>query len=113
MIEIEEHVKEYINDDLIKAYWDATSHFGTKDLVLVFDETRIDDPLSAYSRETLSNKPDIPKFIVHKITRPASEVKKTIKSAEAAFWFIVFFANDEAAACVAVNAKCMSQGGHA
>lgn len=111
MNSIEERVKAYVDDQLIEIYWDAVTHFGTKDLVLVLDESQEVDPVSAHSREKLISQTDVPEFIERKLRKPASDVEKSIKSSDGAFWFMVFSENNEAAACVAVNAKFVNASG--
>lgn len=48
MSTLERRVQTLIDDRLFKAYWDAVSHFQTKDLVLIFNEEEEVDPVFAY-----------------------------------------------------------------
>ncbi|MEK7992358.1 MAG: hypothetical protein AAB403_01000 [Planctomycetota bacterium] len=112
MSALEHRVQALIDDRLFKAYWDAVSHFQTKDLVLIFNEEEEVDPVFAYMRERIRSSTELPDLVKAKLQKPASDVAVELKSSEASFWLIVLF-SDEEAACVAINGKAIAPGGHA
>lgn len=112
MSTLERRAHALIDDRLFKAYWDAVSHFQTKDLVLIFNEEEEIDPVFAYERERILSSTEFPDRVKAKLQKPASDVATEIKSSEASFWLIAIF-SDEETVCVAVNGKAIAPGGHA
>lgn len=109
---LEARIRAMIDDQLIASYWDATKHFGTTDLVIIFDESEKSHPVSASSRMKLLASPNVPEALTSRIARPAVEAAKMLTASQAAFWLVVFFEDGESGT-VAVNAKLLAPGGHA
>lgn len=109
---LEARMDSLVDERLFRAYWDAAAHFNTTDLVVCFDESVEVDPIAVYVREKLVTADDIPEALKEKIEKPAREVVGLLASAEAAFWFVAFFADGEAG-YVAIRAKFVGQAGNA
>lgn len=112
MSELEERVHDLIDDRLFKAFWDAATHFKTTDLVVVFDDSLEEDPVSIFMREKLINSSEIPVTLRAKLNKPAREAEFQMSASETAFWFVPMFRDGEMA-CVAINAKRINAGGTA
>jgi hypothetical protein len=111
MASLEMRVRALIDDQLFRAYWDASEHFKTRDLVLVFNAEE-SDPLSCFARAKLVADPGLPESVRAKLCKPARGAAGKLKNSETAFWLFAIFSDDENA-CVAVRAKPLAAGGHA
>lgn len=100
------------NHRVFEVFWQAADHFNTTDLVLVFDEAAEVDPVTAYTREALISRPDIPDSMRRKICEPARDAARSLHYAPIAFWLFAYFSDGEAV-CTAVNAKPTAAPGHA
>jgi hypothetical protein len=109
---LESRVQGLIDDRLFAAYWDAVTHYETKDLVLIFNAEEQLDPVTAAQRVDLLEAPGIPEALQTTLQKPASEAAKVLHGSDAFFWLVAIFP-DEEMACVAVNAKPMALGGGA
>lgn len=109
---LESRVQALIDDRLFAAYWDAATHYETKDLVLIFNAEEQVDPVTAAQRLELLAAPGIPEALRVPLQKPASEAAKVLTSSDAFFWLVAIFP-DEEMACVAVNAKPIAPGGSA
>lgn len=110
--ELEARINELIDDRLFQAFWHAYEHFKTSDLVVCFDDSTDNDPISIFKRESLINSAEIPESLRLKLSKPAKEAKFRMTASETVFWFIPMFQDGEMA-CVAVNAKQIGLGGNA
>ncbi len=106
----EARARALVDDRLMDCYWDAAKHFGTTDLVLIFDTERDVDPVDAAVRTRLIEKPDAPPALRTKLSKPASEASTKLKGTTA-FWLVASFPNR--VIVVAVNADRVGQGGTA
>lgn len=106
-------VESLVNEALVEAYWQASSHFKSQDLVLVLDLDEKEQPLCAFKREELIARPDTPPHLLEQFSKPACDVNEGNKltGAPVAFWFVVVFPEEMAA--MAVLASPMSAGGDA
>jgi len=111
MASLEMRVRTLIDDQLFRAYWDASEHFKTRDLVLVFNAEE-SDPLSCFARDRLVTDPGLPESVRAKLGKPARDAAGKLGDSETAFWLFAIFSDDEMA-CVAVKAKPLAPGGHA
>ena len=110
--ELEVRINELIDDRLFQAFWDAYEHFKTSALVVCFDDSTDNDPVSIFKRESFINSAEIPEAVRLKLSKPAKEAKLRMTASETVFWFIPMFQDGEMA-CVAVNAKPIGLGGNA
>jgi hypothetical protein len=108
---LDARVRALINDGMIACYWDASDHYGTGDLVLVYSDDE-PDAIEFYPRELLISQPDAPDFMRKSLSEPASNARSVLSESDAAFWLIATF-SDEQMACVAVKAKQMGSPGTA
>ena len=109
---LETRVRALINDQLFRAYWDASAHFKTRDLVLVFNPDEESEPVSCFRRDKLLGDPGLPESVRAKLRKPARDAAGQLKDSDTAFWLFAIFSDDEMA-CVAVKAKSVAPGGHA
>lgn len=109
MSALESRVQELIDDRLFAAYWDAVTHYKTKDLVLIYNAEEQFDPVIAAQREELLESPGIPEALRVPLQKPASETVDVLNGSDAFFWLVAMF-SDEEMACVAVNAKPIPPG---
>lgn len=105
-------INQLVDNRLLETYQDATKHYGTADLVLVYDEANKADPVSVYSRGALGENPELPESLASKISKPASQAKSQLNSSDAAFWLIAFFSDGEFA-CTAIKGKLLADSGNA
>lgn len=105
-------LQNIVDRRLFAAFWDGATHFGTKDLVLLFDENDASDPLSIIPRTRMIAAHSLSKSIKNKVRQPARSVAQQLTDSETAFWLIVIFTDGESC-CVAINAKPIAPGGHA
>lgn len=105
-------VSALIDDRLFEAFWSATKHFNTTDLVVCFDESLEEDPVSIFVREKLVQSSDTPSSLRAKLSKPAKEAKFEMGVSDTVFWFVPIF-KDGGMACVAINAKQLVPRGHA
>jgi len=110
--ELEERINALVDEKLFQAFWDASTHFKSTDLVLFFDDTEPIHPVSAYVRTKLLLADDLDEDLRKKISKPAREACFKLTPSETVFWLAVQFVDGERA-CVAVNAKRIMPGGHA
>ena len=103
----EERVRALLDDRLMDCYWDAVKHFGTTDLVLIFDTERDIDPVEAMVRERFLENPDMELGMRTKLSRPASQTATVMLTTS--FWLVVFFPDGGAVA--AISAERMGRGG--
>lgn len=103
-------VQRLIDDRLIDVYRASVEHFGSTDLVLIFDESKEIDPVDSFKRLPLYESPDIPAFLKSKLCKPAKQALGKLNHAEVAFWFVVFFKDGESI-CTAVKATLMGKAG--
>lgn len=103
---------ELIDDRLFTAFWDGAKHFGTTDLVLFYDESLDEDPVSILPRLRLIKDADLPASLLSIINKAASTATKQFHSTDASFWFIVY-SQDGEMVHGAINAKLISPGGSA
>jgi hypothetical protein len=108
---VEDRVRALVDDRLFKAFWEGAAHFGTRDLVMFFDESD-EEPVNISPRLPLLAEAGLPENLRSKIQKPASEAAVQLKGADTAFWLMAMFA-DGKAACVAINAKPLARGGTA
>jgi hypothetical protein len=106
---LESRVQALIDDRLFVAYWDAVTHYETKDLVLIFNGEDQSEPLTVAQRVELLGAPGIPEALQATLQKPASEAAKVQHGSDAFFWLVAIFP-DEEMACVAVNAKPIAPG---
>lgn len=109
---LESRVRRLVDDRLFRAFWDGAAHFGTRDLVLFFDESVEVDPVDILPRERVAGDPKIPRRIQEKLSKPAVDTATKLTASDTAFWLVVFFSDGESA-IVAINAKPIAPGGHA
>jgi len=105
-------INQLIDDNLIEAYQSSVKHFGSKDLVLVFDESKNNDPIDVYERNKLIENPNIPDFLKNKLSKPAQESSGKLNYSEVAFWLVVFYSDGESE-CTAVKRTLMAPSGNA
>lgn len=105
-------ISSFIDNRLFEAYRASVEHFGTTDLVLVFNEEREVDPVDAFNRKRFIEDPEAPGFLKEKMSKPATEVETNLKHGEVAFWFLVFYATGESE-CAAIKATLLGPGGNA
>jgi len=105
-------IKALIDERLFKAFWDGVQHFGTKDLVLFFDLTEAEDPVTILPRDRMANEKTLSASFKEKITKPARDAAFQLSVGETAFWLVVHYADGDGA-CVAINAKPIAPGGNA
>jgi hypothetical protein len=110
--DLEARVNELIDDRLFEAFWSAAKHFNTTDLVVCFDDSQEEDPVSIFVREKLVQSSDVPSSLRAKLSNPAKEAKFQMGVSETVFWFVPMF-RDGGMACVAINAKQLAPGDHA
>lgn len=110
--DLELRVRSLVDERLFKAFWDGVSHFGTKDLVLFFDESVEVDPVNVLPRERMLGESNIPMALQIKLSKPAVDAAIHLTASDTAFWLIVLFADGNMAS-VAINAKPIAPGGHA
>ncbi len=84
----------------------ARRHFDTDDLVVILDMTAESPGLDAQPRVKVMGMQDGP--LRDKLSKPASEVVRAMRSPLQSFWFIVL--QGEGATCVAVNASMLAPG---
>ncbi len=109
---LESRVRRLVDDRLFRAFWDGAAHFGTRDLVLFFDESVEVDPVDILPRERVAGDPKIPRRIQEKLSKSAVDTATKLTASDTAFWLVVFFSDGESA-IVAINAKPIAPGGHA
>jgi hypothetical protein len=109
---LEARVNTLIDDRLFKAFWDAAEHFKTTDLVVCFDDSLEEDPVSIFLREKLIRSEDVPTSLRSKLRKPAQEAQLKMSVSETVFWLVAIF-RDGGMACVAINAKHIAPGGNA
>lgn len=105
-------VESLVDERLFAAFWDGATHFGTRDLVLFFDESETTDPVSIIPRSQMTAADNLPASIKTKLRLPATSVAKQLTDSETSFWLVVLFTDGETC-CVAVSAKPLAPGGHA
>ncbi|WP_047516741.1 hypothetical protein [Methylophilus sp. Q8] len=101
---------DLIDDRLFTAFWDGAKHFGTTDLVLFYDESLDEDPVSIMPRLRLINDADLPASLLSIINKASSTATKQLNSTDVSFWFIVYFQDGEMVHG-AINAKLIGPGG--
>jgi hypothetical protein len=109
--DLESRAKALVDDKLIRAYWEAVEHYGSRDLVLIYAVGDTRYPVRAFVREELLSS-TLPEDIKAKVAAPASDASPRPADSDATFWLLALF-SDEEAACLAVNAKLMAPGGRA
>ena len=109
---LELRVRQFVDGRLFKVFWDGVAHFGTKDLVVFFDESVKVDPVSILPRERVAGDPNIPARLQAKLKKPAVDAATMLTASDTAFWLIVHFCDGQSAV-VAVNAKPIAPGGNA
>ncbi len=109
---LESRVCRLVDDRLFRAFWDGAAHFGTRDLVLFFDESAEVDPVDILPRDRVACDPKIPGRIQERLRKPAVYAATKLTTSDTAFWLVVFF-NDGESAIFAINAKPIAPGGHA
>jgi hypothetical protein len=112
MLVLEARIKSLVDDRLFQVFWDAVAHFKSKDLVLVFNEDELVDPVTCFDRRSFCNDPEFPEWLLTKLSNPARDVAVELKNSDTSFWFVVMFADGEGG-CVAVSAKPLMPGGNA
>lgn len=108
---LEARVRALVDDRLFQAFWDAAKHFGTRDLVLFFDDSEA-EPLNISPRESLLGEAGLPESLRKNIQKPASEAAIHLKGADATFWLVAMF-SDGQGATLAINATPLAPGGNA
>jgi hypothetical protein len=109
--DLESRARALVDEKLIRAYWEAVEHYGTRDLVLIYAVGDSRYPVRAFSREELLSS-TLPDDIKAKVAAPASDASSRPASSDATFWLLAIFSDDEAA-CLPVNATLMAPGGRA
>ena len=109
--DLESRARALVDHKLIRAYWEAVEHYGTRDLVLIYSVGDSRYPVRAFAREELLSS-TLPADIKAKVAAPASDAASRPAGSEATFWLLAIF-SDEEAACLAINTKPMARGGRA
>jgi hypothetical protein len=109
--DLESRARALVNKKLIRAYWEAVEHYGTRDLVLIYAVGDTQYPVRAFSREELLSS-TLPADLKAKVASPASDASSRPAGTDATFWLLAIFSDDEAA-CLAVNATLIAPGGRA
>ena len=107
---LDTRLSELVDDRLHAAYWEGVQHYGTTDLVLIYEAERKRDPLGVMPREQLVSNPDAPEEL-RALSKPASEMAGDLKGATTAYWFVLLL--EEEILWGAVNAVRISGGGSA
>jgi hypothetical protein len=109
---LDARVRALVTEGMIAAYWDASAHYKTGDLVLVYSDVE-PDAIEFYPRKLMISQPDAPDFMRKSLSEPASSARSVLNESDAAFWFIASFSADERVTCVAVKWKRMASPGTA
>lgn len=112
MATLESRIQSVVDDHVFQTFWDAAAHFKTDDLVVFFNEGDSAEPLTVSPRTSVMGSQDIPEAFRSKLQRPPRDAAVRLRDSDASFWFVVNFADGQAA-CAAINAKPLTPGGSA
>ena len=102
-----ERMHAVLDDRLVEAFSEAAAHFGTKDVVLFFEEAEA--CLTALPREFLLRDPNAPAFLREYIDKAANDLDFPTGD-DPAFWLVYFGADGRTALC-AIHAKVIAKAG--
>lgn len=83
-----ELVRDLVDDRIMSIYWDAVDHYGTTDLVVIFETEREVDPVSVRTRESILKAPSAPASFQQKFANPP---KASGEPGVTSFWFVAYF----------------------
>lgn len=103
-------IKPLVDDRLFDAFWDAAKHFGTTDLVVIFETERDEDPVAVRTRESVLKDPNTPDDLRAKFANQPKAASEPGAS-PTTFWFVAVFPDD--VIVTSITARRIGEGGSA